>query len=163
MTSKITERYRSNGYFVAQAYLPAQEISDGVVTIAVVEGQYGKVTVRNQSNLSGDLISSQLDGINTGDPIAIAPLESRLLLLSDIPGVNVSSTLAPGASVGTSDLIVDVTPAQRVTGSIDADITAQPNQFRSPVQYIIVFASSLDPNPPMRGPDLGNGSQRDHR
>ena len=121
MAAKITERYRSNGYFVAEAYLPAQEVSDGVVTIAVVEGQYGKIAVRNQSNLSGDLISSQLEGINTGDPIAIAPLESRLLLLSDIPGVNVTSTLAPGASVGSSDLIVDVTPAQRVTGSIDAD------------------------------------------
>ena len=121
MASKITERYRSNGYFVAQAYLPAQEINDGVVTIAVVEGQYGKIALRNQSNLSDDLAYSQLDGINTGDAVTIAPLESRLLLLSDIPGVNVTSTLTPGASVGASDLIVDVTPGQRVTGSIDAD------------------------------------------
>ena len=121
MASKIAERYRSNGYFVAQAYLPAQEINDGVVTIAVVEGQYGKIALRNQSNLSDDLAYSQLDGINTGDAVAIAPLESRLLLLSDIPGVNVTSTLTPGASVGASDLIVDVTPGQRVTGSIDAD------------------------------------------
>ena len=121
MALKITERYRSNGYFVAQAYLPAQEIKDGVVTIAVVEGQYGKIAVRNQSNLSNDLAYRQLDGINTGDTVAIAPLESRLLLLSDIPGVNVTSTLTPGASVGASDLIVDVTPGQRVTGSIDAD------------------------------------------
>jgi hemolysin activation/secretion protein len=121
MALKITQRYRSAGYFVAQAYLPEQEIKDGAVTIAVIEGQYGKVAVRNQSDLSDDLIHSQLDGINTGDTVAIAPLESRLLLLSDIPGVNVSSTLTPGAAVGTSDLIVDVTPGRRVTGSIDAD------------------------------------------
>ncbi|MEO6322833.1 MAG: POTRA domain-containing protein, partial [Polaromonas sp.] len=121
MALKITERYRSNGYFVAQAYLPAQEIKDGVVTIAVLEGQYGKIAVRNQSNLSDDLAYKQLDGINTGDAVVIAPLESRLLLLSDIPGVKVTSTLTPGASVGASDLIVDVTPGQRVTGSIDAD------------------------------------------
>ena len=87
----------------------------------MIEGQYGKIAVRNQSNLSDPLIQSQLDGIGSGDPVVIAPLESRLLLLSDIPGVNVTSTLAPGASVGTSDLIVDVTPGQRVTGSIDAD------------------------------------------
>ena len=121
MALKITERYRNAGYFVAQAYLPAQEIKDGAVTIAVIEGQYGQVAVRNQSNLADDLIHSQLDGINTGDTVAIAPLESRLLLLSDIPGVNVTSTLAPGASAGASDLIVDVTPGRRVTGSIDAD------------------------------------------
>ena len=121
MAAKITERYRSNGYFVAQAYLPAQEIKDGAVTIAVIEGQYGKVDVRNQSNVSTGLVNSQLEGLNSGDTIAIAPLESRLLLLSDIPGVNVTSTLTPGASVGASDLIVDVVPGQRVTGSIDAD------------------------------------------
>ncbi|MEO7954790.1 MAG: ShlB/FhaC/HecB family hemolysin secretion/activation protein [Polaromonas sp.] len=121
MALKITERYRSAGYFVAQAYLPAQEIKDGAVTIAVIEGQYGKVAVRNQSNLSDGLINSQLKGINSGDTVAIAPLESRLLLLSDIPGVSVTSTLTPGASVGASDLIVDVVPGQRVTGSIDAD------------------------------------------
>ncbi|MDB5931985.1 MAG: Polypeptide-transport-associated domain protein ShlB-type [Polaromonas sp.] len=121
MASKITDHYRSSGYFVAQAYLPAQEVSNGAVTIAVIEGQYGQVQVRNQSNLSGGLVNSQLEGINSGDTVAIAPLESRLLLLSDIPGVNISSTLTPGASVGASDLIVDVMPGQRVSGSIDAD------------------------------------------
>ncbi|MDZ7851443.1 MAG: ShlB/FhaC/HecB family hemolysin secretion/activation protein [Halomonas sp.] len=41
--------------------------------------------------------------------------------MSDIPGVNIQSTLVPGESVGAADLIVDVTPGQRVTGSIDAD------------------------------------------
>nr|WP_254068021.1 ShlB/FhaC/HecB family hemolysin secretion/activation protein [Acidovorax sp. SRB_14] len=121
MALKITDRYRSSGYFVAQAYLPAQEITDGAVTIAVIEGQYGKVVVRNKSALSDGLIQSQLEGLHSGDMVAIAPLESRLLMLSDIPGVKVTSTLAPGASVGASDLIVDVLPGQRVTGSIDAD------------------------------------------
>ena len=121
MASAITQRYRNAGYFVAQAYLPAQEIKDGAVTIEVIEGQYGNVTVRNQSNLANDLIQGSLAGINAGDTVAIAPLESRLLLLSDIPGVNVNSTLAPGASPGLSDLIVDVTPGRLVTGSVDAD------------------------------------------
>ena len=121
MALTITQRYRSAGYFVAHAYLPAQEIKDGAVTIAVIEGQYGKVAVRNQSNLSDNLVQSQLGGLNAGDTVAIAPLESRLLLLSDIPGVNVTSTLAPGALPGTSDLIVDIAPGRRVTGSIDAD------------------------------------------
>lgn len=122
MAAKIADHYRRNGYFMAQAYLPAQDIKDdGAVTIAVIEGRYGSVTLRNQSNLRDSLANGLLEGLNTGDPIAIGPLENRLLLLSDIPGVNVTSTLAPGASVGTSDLIVDVTPGQRVTGSVEAD------------------------------------------
>ena len=121
MAQKIAEHYRAAGYFVAQAFLPPQEIKNGVVTIAVMQGQYGQVTLRNQSKLSDSVAYSQLSGINGGDAITITPLESRLLLLSDIPGVTVSSTLVPGASVGSSDLIVDVVPGRLVTGSVDAD------------------------------------------
>ena len=121
LASKIADYYHRNGYFVAQAYLPAQDIKDGAVTIAVVVGQYGKITVRNQTTLSDDLANSYLDELKEGDLVASAPLESGLLQLSDLPGVEVKSTLVPGASVGASDLIVDVTPGQRVTGSIDAD------------------------------------------
>jgi hemolysin activation/secretion protein len=121
MASKIADFYHGNGYFVAQAYLPVQNITDGAVTIAVLEGQYGSVNLRNQAELSDALPSGLLNGLNSGDTIAIAPLENRLLLLADIPGVNVRSTLTPGAAVGTSDLIVDVTPGKRVTGSVEAD------------------------------------------
>jgi hemolysin activation/secretion protein len=56
----------------------------------------------------------------------LEPLENRLLLLSDLPGVNVRSTLVPGASVGTSDLLVDVTPGQRISGSVDFDNAGNP-------------------------------------
>ncbi len=121
IAAKIADYYHKNGYFVAQAYLPAQEINNGVVSIAVIEGQYGKIIVRNPTNLSTRLVDSQLEGINSGDVITSVPLENRLLLLSDIAGVNINSTLAPGAAAGTSDLIVDVTPGARVNGSIDAD------------------------------------------
>lgn len=116
MASRITDYYHRQGYFVAQAYLPAQDIKDGVVAIAVMEGQYGKVTLNNQTNLSDDLANNLLGGLNAGDPVVSAPLESRLLLLSDLPGVKVKSTLVPGAALGASDLIVDITPGQRVTG-----------------------------------------------
>lgn len=121
MASRIAAFYHAKGYFVAQAYLPAQEIQQGAVTIAVVEGRYGDITLRNQSNLADQQANSSLAGINSGEVIESSALESRLLLLSDTPGVNVRSTLVPGASVGAADLIVDVVPGQRVTGSIDAD------------------------------------------
>ena len=126
MASRITEHYRGNGYFVARAYLPAQDVTDNVVVIAVSEGTYGEVSLRNQSNLADGVANSRLRGLNSGDPITIEPLESRLLLLSDLPGVNVTSTLVPGAAPGSSDLIVDIAPGRRVTGSIDADNAGNP-------------------------------------
>jgi hemolysin activation/secretion protein len=96
------------------------------VTIAVVEGRYGKIILRNHTSLSDDVANRILAGLGSGDPVAGAPLERRLLLLSDIPGVAVKSTLSPGAAVGTTDLTVDLTPAPRVSGSIDADNAGDP-------------------------------------
>jgi hemolysin activation/secretion protein len=121
MAARIANFYNRRGYFVAQAYVPAQDIGAGTVTIAVVEGHYGTVSLNNDTNLSNGLAKYVLSGVDSGDLVENAPLERRLLLLSDIPGVRVNSTLSPGSLVGTSDLTVHVTPGQRVTGSIEAD------------------------------------------
>jgi hemolysin activation/secretion protein len=121
MASTIADFYHRHGFFIAQAYLPTQDIKDGVVTIAVIEGHYGKVTLSNQTRLSANLAENLLTGLNEGDRIESAPLENRLLLLSDLPGVNVNSTLVPGTAAGSSDLVVSLTPAPTVSGEVDAD------------------------------------------
>lgn len=121
MAARITSFYRQNDYFVAQAYLPAQDINNGVVTMAIIEGHYGQIVLNNQSRVSNDLALSLLSPLKTGDTVAAAPLESQLLRLSDLPGVKVSSTLVPGATLGTSDLLVDLKPDRTISGSIDAD------------------------------------------
>jgi hemolysin activation/secretion protein len=119
--ARIAAFYNARGYFLAQAYVPAQDVAGGNVTIAVVEGRLGKTQIRNRTNLSGRVPRDILGGLHSGDPVIAGPLERRLLLLSDLPGVRVKSTLAPGAEVGTSDLIVDIAPGPRVSGSIEAD------------------------------------------
>ena len=121
LAARIAAYYNARGFVLAQAYVPAQQAADGVVTIAVIEGRYGAIDVHNRSRLHDAVVAGTLAGLESGDPVAIAPLERRLLLLSDIPGVAVKSTLAPGASVGTSDLIVDVDPGRAISGDIEGD------------------------------------------
>ena len=117
----IAAHYNSRGYFLAQAYLPAQDIKDGVVTIAVIEGRYGAIELRNETRLSDGVARRMMGGLRSGEVVAIAPLERSLLLLSDTPGILVKSTLAPGAEAGTSNLTVDIAQGRRVTGSLEAD------------------------------------------
>ena len=121
LAQKITAAYQARGYFVAQAYVPKQDIAGGVATIAVVEGQYGKITVRNASKLSPRVVNAIVSGLEKGDAVNVAPLERRLLALSDLPGISVKSTLAPGEEAGSSDLSIDIQDAQSITGSVDAD------------------------------------------
>jgi hemolysin activation/secretion protein len=121
LAAKISDYYNKRGYFLAQAYLPAQDVQGGMITIAVVEGRYGKVEVDNKAHLSGAVPRRIVGSLGTGDVVTSAPLSRRLLLLSDVPGIRVNATLSPGTAVGTSDLIVAITPGPRFSGSIEAD------------------------------------------
>ena len=126
MAARITDLYNRDGYFVAQAYLPPQDITNGSVTIAVIEGRYDKIRLDNRTTVSDYVFNDVLDGINVGDAVVVDPLERRLLIISDIPGVEVKSTLAPGSVVGTSDLTVGVTPGPWLIGTVEADNAGNP-------------------------------------
>jgi hemolysin activation/secretion protein len=120
--SRITAYYREQGYPVTRAYLPPQEITDGEVTIAVVEGRIGAHKLNNQSRLSDDRAGAYLDTVKPGEIIRAKQIDRGLLILNDTPGVGAArATLQPGASVGTSDLVVDVTPGAAYDGSVDLD------------------------------------------
>jgi hemolysin activation/secretion protein len=119
LAARITRYYRAHGYPVARAYIPPQEIRAGQVHIAVIEGHYGKVRIHHPG--APKLLLCTACPVAPGAVIAAAPLERELLLLSDLPGLNVRSTLGPGAVPGTSDLEVDMTAARTVSGRIDTD------------------------------------------
>lgn len=119
--ARITAYYRERGYVVASAYLPEQEIKDGVVTIKVLEGIVGQQRVNNQALLTDDRANNYLRG-KSGDVLQSKPVDRTLLLLADTPGVGgTRAALQPGASVGTSDLLIELTPSAPYTADVELD------------------------------------------
>lgn len=119
---RITAYYRSKGFAVARAFLPAQDITDGAVTIRVIEGRISSHKINNQSLLSDERAQAYLGQVKDGDVIKSDQIDRGLLLLQDTPGVSTSrATLQPGASVGTSELLIEVNPAKPYSGSVVAD------------------------------------------
>jgi hemolysin activation/secretion protein len=125
LLDRVTRLYRDAGYPLARAVLPAQDIVDGEVQVQVVEGRLGAVTVRNTTRLQAAVLP--LGGLQVGSVIADAPLERALLLTQDLAGVRVRSTLQPGATVGTSELLVELSPGQALAGSLEYDNQGSPS------------------------------------
>lgn len=121
LADRVTGSYRQRGYLLARAYIPAQEIRDGTVEIAVLEGRLGRLRVINHSVVSDSTVERHLTRVQAGAALQDSALERELLLLNDLPGVDVKSTLTPGASVGTTDLDVEVRNAGQLAGSIVLD------------------------------------------
>ncbi len=110
----ITDYYRSAGYPLARALIPAQTILDGVVRIDIIEARVGAVTIENNSGVRTESLASTLTALRPGDVIRQDALERGLLFLSDVVGIKTQAILRPGEAVGTSDLAVTVEPGPNV-------------------------------------------------
>lgn len=123
---RIGDWYRAHGWALARAYVPTQRSSDGIIALAVAEGRYGRLSIDNASHLDDSMVRGALRRFKPGDAVRVAPLEKQLLLLDGLPGVSVRTQLAPGASLGESDLHVDVAPEPRASGSVYVDNHGNP-------------------------------------
>lgn len=120
--SRLTAFYRERGFLVARAYLPVQDVEGGRIKILILEGNIAQLQLRNASSLSDERAQAFLNQAVAGSAIRADQIDRALLLLNDVPGVGaVRATLQPGASVGTSDLVVDVEAGPRFAGTVGLD------------------------------------------
>lgn len=104
----VTQHIRSDGYFLAQAVVPAQDVSDGIVEIRVLKGTFGEVLVEGNERYSEHQIEGPFEEL-AGQPVTPESVREPLLRVQDYPGVTVESSWQPGAEVGSADLKVKVT------------------------------------------------------
>lgn len=119
--AQISHYYRERGYLVARAYLPAQDINEGMVEIALIEGRFGKATTNNPSRVRDGVVRSHTAAF-PGTVVTERNIERKMLLLADLPGVgDARATLSPGANVGESDMTVELASSPFATGSVEFD------------------------------------------
>ena len=110
----ITDYCRSEGYTVATAFLPQQNIKNGVVEIRVLLGQMSIVHIDNSSRLSDWQIKRFLSSLKPGDAVKNKPLETAINNLNDLPGVTAAGVLSAGQEVGSTDLTVTLADAKQL-------------------------------------------------
>jgi hemolysin activation/secretion protein len=115
MAARIAQAYHDQGYALAQVVIPPQDVTSGDVTFTVLEGKIGRVNLNlaPDTPIRDSLVRARLAAIKPGKPLLQRDLERTMLLLSDLPGVRVSSALEAGSVPGTVDLTINLTPARR--------------------------------------------------
>ena len=120
LAEKVAETYHAAGYPFARAFLPQQNLSDGLLTIEVVEGRFGEVKTTGDAELAPQA-QEFLSRLVSGAVIESATLERATLVLDDMPGVKTSPLMRPGSAFGTGNLEVDVQRTQAVRGDVGYD------------------------------------------
>ena len=113
VADKIVERYRTAGFIVSNAFLPAQTVGpDQMVEIQVLEGKIGKIIVKGTRRYRPGVISAASEKLR-GKPLLKSDVDTALLYARDLPGVTVSSTFQPGEHTGDTDLVMVANEARR--------------------------------------------------
>jgi hemolysin activation/secretion protein len=111
LAATVTKFYRDHGFFIARAYLPQQSLQNGSIEILVLEGHIRNVDVKYAGKgpkISDPVLAGYIKNSLPGErPVTVAELERAILLENDLPNVTAHAILVPGASVGTSDLILE--------------------------------------------------------
>jgi hemolysin activation/secretion protein len=123
IAARITQVYRERGYLLAQVLVPAQDVSSGNVELSVLEGRVGHVRldVAAGTPIRESLLRARVAQIPVGSPLQQHDLERTMLLLSDLPGIVVTSSIEAGEEPGTVDLTINVAPTKRWTFAVDLD------------------------------------------
>ncbi len=116
----ITEYYHRRGYFLARAVIPAQEVTDGIVHIRVLEGRLHKIVTVGNKRYSSALLARPFKSM-IGDLVTVKQSENALLTLAQYPGLSAFGVFRPGDYVGTTDMVINVQQERPYDASVRAD------------------------------------------
>ena len=122
LRSQLTQLYLDKGYVTSGAFLANnQDLSNGVVTIQVVEGELEQIIITGLDRLQENYLKSRLK-LAASQPLNRDDLETALQLLIINPLFEtVDAELTAGQKTGSNVLLVNVKQARSFTASIGVD------------------------------------------
>lgn len=135
---KLTKRYRDDGYVLSRVIVPPQELDPkgADIRLEAIEGFIDQVEWPAEIGGFRDLFSGFTKKIKASRPLNIRILERYLLLASDLPGLNFSSTLRrSNTNQRASTLVIEFTDQEHVDAA--AQIDNRGTDGRGPLQYTL--------------------------
>ena len=126
---KVTNYLRGKGYFLAKAYIPQQEIANGIVKISILIGKAERGTEGKIAEVGGPqkrLSESVIQGImgnavKPDEALKLRDLERGVLLINDLPETTAQANLSAGSTPGTTKVALKVNEGHLITGSVGFD------------------------------------------
>jgi len=108
IVAMVKRVYTDLGYLTTTAYLPPQDVSNGVVEIRVVEGKRGNLTVEGNKYFSTPSIEKYFHTYR-GETMDMGEVQKDLMRLNSNQDLSVISVLSPGEEPETVDVTLKAT------------------------------------------------------
>jgi len=118
----VTMTYQDKGYILARAYLPEQEIEDGVLEISIAEGKIGKIIVAGGKHYKPDVIKRYFKSQQKHGVVKESLLEKGILLANEVPKVKTDVVLKEGEKPGEVDVVLNTQESSVLTFTVDGGV-----------------------------------------
>ena len=116
----VTTYYRQKGLILAQAVIPVQTVSGGIVDVQIFVGRLGRILAEGNKMYRTELLEKPFKKL-IGQPISKSRIEAALLTLTDYSGLSVFGVFQPGVQVGMADIVLKVQEEKQFDVAIRAD------------------------------------------
>ncbi len=113
LCSVIDQNYAKNGYFLARAYPPPQDIKNDVLTIEVIEGKLGNIQIVGNKYYSEKFIRGYFSSLEHR-PLQYNQFLKALMLLNENSDLSAGAIFEKGKKFGYADLIIQVKDARPI-------------------------------------------------
>jgi len=120
IADEITNFYRKRGFILAKAYIPKQQVREGIINLTLLLGMLGEVEVHGNEMYKDSTIKSVFDDMLT-KPVTNDEAEEHLYLINDFPGIIVDGYFEPGYQVGDTRLNIKVKEEKRYHANVRLD------------------------------------------
>jgi hemolysin activation/secretion protein len=122
----LTKFYIDRGYITSGAIIPDQAVTEGIVTLQVIEGKLSRIEVEGNSWFRSGYLRDRI-ALGAAPPVNVNALQERLQLLQETPGITrLNAELRPGLARGESVMNVRVAEASPIKAWLEF------NNFLSP-------------------------------
>ena len=134
--SAVTQFYVERDYITSGAFIPEQEIAEGIVEIQVVEGKLEDIQVTGNHRLNPNYVIRRLERAGASPLNSTRLLEGLQLLQLDPLIETIDAELSAGIKPGTNLLEVEIAEADpfQVAFTLDNDRSANVGTFRRGLQ-----------------------------
>jgi hemolysin activation/secretion protein len=131
LVAKINALYRSKGAIAAEAVIPPQDVSDGVVKIRLIEGHIGKYHLEGNASTKASYVTDRMHE-KPGTLVNTNTLEQDLIRFNRTNDAQLSAELRPGQAVATTDVFLKLNEPQKQSLRVFADHagSASTGEFR---------------------------------
>jgi len=116
----VTTYYRQKGLILAQAVIPVQTVSGGIVDVQMFVGKLGRILAEGNKMYSTEMLEKPFRKL-IGQPISKSQIEAALLTLTDYSGLSVFGVFQPGVLVGMADIVLKIQEEKQFDVAMRAD------------------------------------------